>query len=96
MSEPKTNKEVLILGCGIFGVGTAIEFLKKGGYNVRIVDRVRPSRFLTPSLLLRTQKLTQCFLAIIDAFARGHQSKTLPAADAASTDLNKIIRAGLC
>lgn len=38
-SQP--NKEVLILGCGIFGVGTAIEFLKKGGYNVRIIDRVR-------------------------------------------------------
>ncbi|CED83657.1 FAD-dependent oxidoreductase [Phaffia rhodozyma] len=58
MSDAK--KKILIVGSGIFGVSTALAFLKEGGYDVQIIDR----------------------------------SKVLPATDAASTDLNKIIRAG--
>ncbi|ORY32889.1 FAD dependent oxidoreductase [Naematelia encephala] len=54
------DKNVVIIGTGIFGTSTALYMLEKGGYNVTMLDK--------------------CGI--------------LPAPDAASTDLNKIVRAG--
>lgn len=54
------DKKVVIVGSGIFGLSTAWWMLKKGGYQVTILDK----------------------------------SEVIPAPDAASTDMNKIIRSG--
>lgn len=67
-------------------MSTALAFLEKGGYDVRIIDRV--SSLFLPSfslVLLPTveQNAEHAFLLWI-------QAKVLPAVDAASTDLNKV------
>lgn len=38
-SVMSNNKRILIVGSGIFGVSTAIAFLKEGGYDVQVIDR---------------------------------------------------------
>lgn len=50
MSTPQSKQKVLIVGCGIFGVSTAIAFLENGGYEVRIVDKGRSVELSPPFL----------------------------------------------
>jgi len=33
------EKQVIIIGCGIFGLSTAYWMLKKGGYRVTLLDK---------------------------------------------------------
>lgn len=43
-SMSPAKRSLLIVGSGIFGTSTAISFLKEGGWDVRIIDKVRRRR----------------------------------------------------
>jgi glycine/D-amino acid oxidase-like deaminating enzyme len=38
-SSESKEKQVIIIGCGIFGLSTAYWMLKKGGYRVTLLDK---------------------------------------------------------
>jgi 2-polyprenyl-6-methoxyphenol hydroxylase-like FAD-dependent oxidoreductase len=41
---PADRRSLLIVGSGVFGTSTALSFLEEGGWDVRVIDRVRRSR----------------------------------------------------
>jgi hypothetical protein len=91
-------------GCGVFGVSTALHFLQAGYKDIQIIDKVSslsPSRHdfrlfgqLRFSHFASLLRLYRDLEAHLGHCRIGSQSDVLPAVDAASPDLNKIIRAG--